>query len=71
MKIQDPFFEERARRASALPIEQKLLLGAQLFDLACRITADGIRSQHPDASEEEVRSMLRDRLALARRLGSR
>lgn len=53
-----------ARKMSA---EEKLLAGAQLFDYACGITLAGIRFQHPEASEERVQEILRERLAWAER----
>jgi len=64
----DALFWERVRRARAMPPEEKLLAGARLFDLSCRIMADGIRHEHPQASDEEVQQILRERLALIRRL---
>jgi hypothetical protein len=42
--------------------------GLALFDRAVRIMTDGIRHQFPDATEEEVRRIRRERLALIRRL---
>jgi hypothetical protein len=46
--------------------EQKLLAGPDLFDLACRIMADGIRWQFPEADEAGVQQILRQRLAVLR-----
>ena len=48
--------------------EDKLLAGARLFDRACRIMADGIRDEFPDADEDRLREILAERLALSRRL---
>lgn len=59
---------EEILRARAMPPEEKLLAGARLFDRVCRIMKDGIRHQFPDADERQVREILRERLALARRL---
>jgi hypothetical protein len=56
---------EHARRMSG---EQKLLAGARLFDLACRVMEDGIRGQHPELSNGEVMQAVRERLRLAREL---
>jgi len=58
---------QKILRARAIPIEEKLLAGAQLFDYACQITLSGIRSQHPEASEERVQEILRERLAWAKK----
>lgn len=64
----DDIYRQRVRRARAMAPEEKLLAGPRLFEMACRITADGIRAQFPHANEAEVRRILRDRLALRRRL---
>jgi hypothetical protein len=67
-RLADEIYREKIRAARMMTPEQKLLAGAQLFDYACRITLSGIRSQNPDASEERVQEILRERLALAERL---
>jgi hypothetical protein len=59
---------ERARRMD--PAE-KFWAGPRLFDMACEVTMAGIRRDHPNASEEEVRRILRERLMLAERLERR
>lgn len=59
---------EKWERARATPPEEKLILGARLFDRACRVMADGIRHQFPDADERQVQEILGQRLALIRRL---
>ena len=64
----DDLYRERVLRARATPPEEKLLDGARLFDLACRVMADGIRDQFPDADEELVQQLIRRRLDLLRRL---
>ncbi len=61
-------YRERVRRARETPPAEKLLAGLTLFELSVGITIDGIRSQFPDADERRVREILRQRLALARRL---
>lgn len=67
----DELYWDKVRAARAMSPEDKLFSGARLFDFACRITADGIRSQYPDADEARVQEILRDRVALARRLENR
>ena len=49
-------------------IEDRFLEGPRLFDLACRVAMDGIRHQHPDASDEQRAGILRDRIELMRRM---
>ncbi len=64
----DRLYCERVLAARAMPPEEKLLAGARLFDRSCRIMADGIRDEYPEADEQQVRTILAERLALARRL---
>jgi len=67
-QLADEIFRERILRARRTPPEDKLLEGARLFDMSCRITADGIRNQYPDADEQRVQEILAERIALGRRL---
>ena len=67
-RLIDALFREKVLRARAMSPEDKLLAGARLFDRSCRIMADGIRHQFPDADEARVQQILRERLALIRRL---
>jgi len=64
----DAIYREKVLRARNTPPEQKLFAGARLFEMGCEITKAGIRAQHPNADEAEVLQILKDRLALARRL---
>jgi hypothetical protein len=64
----DALYREEVLRARRMKPGDKLFAGADLFDYACEITKSGIRHQHPDADEQQVLALLRDRLALARRL---
>jgi hypothetical protein len=66
----DDIYRERVLRARRTPPGEKLLDGPRLFDRACRIMRDGIRFQHPGATEVEVEVILHQRLALTRRLGN-
>jgi hypothetical protein len=61
-------YRERVLRARRTPPEEKLLDCARLYDLACRVVMDGIHHENPGASEERVREILAQRLALQRRL---
>lgn len=70
-QLKDELYRERVLRAKRMPPEEKLLAGGRLFDHACRITTEGIRNQHPHASEERVGEILAERLALRRRLEGR
>lgn len=64
----DALYRQEILDARQMTIEQKLLAGAQLFDRVCRVMRDGIRNQFPEADEERVEEILRERLALSRTL---
>jgi len=59
---------EEIEDARRLSVERKLELSGELFDYACEITLMGIRWQNPGVSDEEAYEILRNRLALGRRL---
>jgi hypothetical protein len=67
----DDIYRERVLRARRTPLEFKFLAGAQLFDHVCRLMADGIRDENPGADETRVQALLRQRLALVRRVRER
>lgn len=69
-ELADDIYRERILRARRTPPEEKLLDGARLFDMACRIVTDGIRHQYPEANEQRVQEILAERVALMRRLES-
>ena len=58
--------EMQIERYRQMTGEERLRLGFELFEFACNVAREGIRSQHPDADEAEVNRRLRERLALAR-----
>jgi len=64
----DALYREEILQARRLTPEQRLLAGPRLFDSACEVAKAGIRWQHPDANEDQVLNILRQRLVLARRL---
>ena len=65
----DALYWERVERARRMPPDERVLVSLRLFESASRITAAGIRAQFPDADENRVQEILRERLALGRRLG--
>ena len=67
-ELVDELYWEEVLRARAQPPEEKLLAGPRLFELACQVTLAGIRHDHPEADDQEALRILRERLALARRL---
>ena len=70
-RLIDELYREQVREALAMPPEQKLLLGEELFAYACSITLAGIRNQFPEADEAERRRILEQRLAFQRELEAR
>jgi len=48
--------------------EERLSIALNLHELACEVTREGIRHQHPELDETGVNRLLRERLELARRL---
>ena len=47
--------------------EQRLALALELHEFACDVARAGIRHQHPEADEAEIRRRLMARLELARK----
>ncbi|HBI45456.1 MAG TPA: hypothetical protein DDY78_21770 [Planctomycetales bacterium] len=66
----DAIYRKRVLQARRMSPEEKFLAGPRLFDRECQIMRDGFRSERPDATEVEVEAILRQRLALTRRLGN-
>jgi hypothetical protein len=64
----DDIYRERVERARRMSPEAKLWAGIELFEYAAEITKAGIRNQFPDADEEQVLKIFRDRLALRKKL---
>ena len=61
-ELSDDIFRERILRARVMDPTEKFLLGQRLFEMACELTKSGIRSENPNASEDRVREILRQRL---------
>ena len=64
----DELYREEVLEARRMSAEDKLILGERLFLSACAITLEGIRFQNPQATEAERQRLLRERIALGRRL---
>ena len=70
-RLAEDLYRERVVEARAMPSEEKLLAGEELFDYACAITIAGIRNQFPGVSEEESLQLLEKRLELRERMEKR
>jgi len=63
----DDFEREQIEEARAMSPGLKLFLGPQIFDRTVLFLTAGVRSQFPEADDERVQEIVRERLALARR----
>lgn len=68
LELIEQLYREEVYRARAMTPEQKLVAGAELFDLGCVFTTAGIRHQNPGMDEQQVLELLRKRMQLGRRL---
>jgi hypothetical protein len=64
----DSIYRDRILRARRMPLHEKLLGGAALFDEVCERMRTGIRFQRPDADDKTVNEILRKRISALRRL---
>ncbi len=55
------------KRLGQLPPEEKVAICLDVSDACIRICADGIRTQNPDITEEELIRQLRIRIAWTKR----
>lgn len=67
----DELYREQVRDARRQTVAERFLSALSLFDLACQWAKAGIRLQHPDANEDQVSEILKERLELGRRLEDR
>jgi hypothetical protein len=67
----EELYRDDVEHARRMRPEDKLIAGAELFDYACSITMAGIRHQNPGADEATVRRLLRERIALGKKLEAR
>lgn len=67
----DELYREEVLDARRMDPEEKLILGERLFRWACAITLEGIKLQHPEASEADCQRMLRERVELGHKLETR
>ena len=63
--------QQQIEQARAMSPEDKLLAGARLFDMACKVSLDGIRYENPGIDDEAALQRLRQRLRLGRELEER
>jgi hypothetical protein len=56
--------QKQIERYRQMTGEQRLKVALDLHEMSCNIAREGIRRQHPGASESEVENFLRARLKL-------
>jgi hypothetical protein len=66
----DELYREEVLEARRMSPKEKLILGERLFRWACAIPLEGIRFQNPRATEAECERLLRERIALGKRMGT-
>jgi hypothetical protein len=59
--------ESKIASARRMTFEQRFLAGPELFEFACEVSRDGIRMQFPDADDQRVEQILRERIDRSRR----
>ena len=64
----DDIYRSKVRRAREVPIERKILSGAEIFEEVCHRMIEGLRHENPGATEEEIRHLLRLRFRRLRQV---
>ena len=67
-ELVDDLYRQKVLQARRMRPVDKLLAGPRLFAGVCRRMAAGLRNENPGAEESRIQELLRDRLALLRRL---
>jgi len=71
LELAQDLYRKKVHRARQKPVEQKLMLGCELFDDVRERMIWGIQSEHPDFSQEQVHREFLRRLSISRRLEQR
>ena len=61
----------RVEQAASVSAEERVLCGLRHSDLSILVVEDGIRNHHPDASDEQIKQLLIERIELMRRMERR
>lgn len=64
----DDLYREEVLEARAMAPDRKLVLGLELFERVRASMIAGIRLDHPEADDETVQRLLKERIELAERL---
>ena len=60
--------EKQIERYRQMTCGERVQVALHLHEMACEMARVGIRRQHPEADEDQVNQLLRDRLLLAHTL---
>ena len=60
--------EKQIERYRQMTCGERVQVALNLHEMACEMARVGIRRQHPEADEDQVNQLLRDRLLLAHTL---
>ena len=60
--------EKQIERYRQMTCGERVQVALNLHEMACEMSRVGIRRQHPEADEDKVNQLLRDRLLLAHTL---
>ena len=66
--LTDAIFREKVLRARKMTVAERFETGIELFGKGLAQMRSGVRHQFPDASDDEVRTILRARLRRSRQL---
>ena len=66
--LADAIYADKVRRARGLTMGERIDTAIELFEGALGLMRDGIRAQFPNASVDEVESLLRKRLKRLRQV---
>jgi hypothetical protein len=64
----DEIYREKVLRARRTPIQDKVLSGAQLFEMVAERMKAGLRSENPGADEATIEALLVKRIARLRQV---
>jgi hypothetical protein len=64
----DSLFVQKVLRARRMRPEEKYLAGPRLYEYARQIAVNAVRAEHPKASPQEIRQILRQRRQITRYL---
>lgn len=64
----DDLYREKVERARRMSVARRVEVGAELSDMGRQMIRETIHAQTPTASEEQIRRIMRERIALSRRL---